>query len=280
MIKRLCQAAGLLLALTGIVYFPAGRADSQVGYDRPTGFHRSIHWKSPTATARGLMLFTSGAPGLVKRVLILTPTNRHMVLTRTLLVRRGEDSERLVDEESGWWVEITERREFRASGLDEYFAEVHDWIAEETKHEAQFTLRTSEGLDTSATTPVLDQPRPRYRALADALRDKGVPQELRRGLPKGVEESLSFLWSAYEQQVSDSRAIIDTLAFALGTASAAGEGEWEQVNGKPTHGLKLSDASQLAFTSEFSSVDSKEPLAAGELYRLEEGPHEEQVNRR
>jgi len=277
-IKRIFQAAGLLLTVTTVVFFPASRADSQGGYDRPTGYHRVIQWKSPTATARGLMLFTSDAPGLAKRVLISTPTNRHMVLTRMLSVRSGEDCERLVDEQTGWWVEITERRDFLAAGLDEYFAKVHDWIAANTQHETRFTLRTSDGLDFSATTPLLDQPRPRYRALADALQAEGVAQELRRVLPEGVEEALLFLWSAYEQPVSDSRAIIDTLAFALGTASAEGDSEWTQINGKATHGLELTDAAKLAFASEFSSIDPREPLAPSELSRLARGPHEEPVN--
>jgi hypothetical protein len=208
------------------------------------------------------MFWESSAPGAVRRILIETPGERHVVLTRALLVRHGIEREELRTETTGWTAELIKRVDLRADSLGDFFAKV---FADDTSREGttiQMTLRTSDGLSFSQTMPRAEKDREEYVKFAEILRREtaATPPV---ALPDGLEDALSFLHAALERDGSDSRGLIEVLTQAPGTATSPKEPVWRQVDGKPKPGVGLVEAENIQFASEFPSVDAMAPLAPG-----------------
>ena len=260
-------ACGTVLAILGLHWAASAETD---GYDRPTGYSHTVRWESPNSSAKGLMFFRSSAQGLVRRVLIETPTGRHLVLTKALLVREGIDREELRDEQSGWHAELAKRLDFRATSLGDYFAKVFDWRVPGEGKEMELALRTSTGFSFSATIPIQSQPGPEHASFAALLKaEKEDASSL--NLPEGFEEELAFLEAAFERQGSDARGIIEILSIVEGLRVRDQGTSWRQVDGSDLRKPDLVDADEIAFASEFPSVNPIMPLPEGTIEALAEG---------
>jgi hypothetical protein len=231
-------------------------------YNQPVEYHREIRWESSGTSSRALMFWESSAPGAVRRFLIETPGERHLVLTRALLVRHGIEREELRDETTGWTAELIKRIDLRAASLGDFFAKV---FADDTTREGktiELTLRTSDGFSFSETMPRCEEDREEYAKFAEILR-REIAATPPVAIPDGLEDALSFLYTALEGEGADSRGLIETLSGALGIATSSTEPAWHQVDGKPKPGVGLVEAESIRFASEFSSVDAMAPLAPG-----------------
>lgn len=238
--------------------------------DRPVGYYREVRWVSADQglTGRGLFFFQSSEKGTVSRVLVLSPAERRVVLTKILLAQSGRDRIRLVDDKTGWWMEVERNFAPAASSFSEFLKKAEMWLDPAAEHKRNYTVRTSDGLELTSEIAVESQPRLEYHALVAELQRQGLEETLRDRVPDGLEEAVVFLDTALEHVAADATApfvVLATVVAHAGRETAYGKVEWVEEEGLPRQGLALSEPEAQRFADEFQSVRGIEPLPPGEL---------------
>lgn len=260
-----CGVSGALVFLASSPTTVAAGPD-----DRLIGYYREVRWVSAgqELTGRGLFFFQRSEKGSASRVLVLSPAERRVVLTKILLAQSGRDRIRLVDDETDWWMEVERNFAPGASSLSEFLRKAEMWLDPAEKHKRSYTVRTSDGLELTAEIAVEAQPRLEYHALVAELRQQGLVEVLRNRVPDGLEEAVVFLDNAIEHVAADATApvvILATVADRVAHETAYSKADWAEEEGPPQKGLVLSDPEARRFADEFRSVGGMEPLPPGEL---------------
>ncbi len=170
--------------------------DGGTAYEEYTGGNHAVYQKIVWTRASGeqgvgLFLFRVAELGFTQRLFVRAPGGRHLILERTLTASAGLERTRLVDDESGWWLEVTKDYGLTASGLRKFFSIAEDFVAGSGKT-VGYTLRTREGLEWKAEIPAQQAVEEQAR-LAAALRGTELGGVLERHVETDLAEAMTFL---------------------------------------------------------------------------------------
>lgn len=241
--------------------------------DDDTAYMMAYSWTSSRSdtNARGLSFFQSSTAGLASRVLVETPEGRHVVLTNELSVRPSWDRVLIRDDQTGWWFEVTQQYDVRAQGLQEFFSKALDWYMPGEGKTATFFARSQGGVNFVHEVSIASDPTEMNHAFVEALRADGQGAELLKEIPDGFSEAIRFLDAAFEGD--DKRRVVEVLALLTDRDedpwgySTLTWNEDSKLNG---NGVTVTKPDDLAFTSDFGTVDPRNPLGNQPLNVLDE----------
>lgn len=262
----------LLLLTAALGSLGAGPLLSATGaaYDRPTAYHREVSWAAANEdqVVNGLFFFQSSQKGLAARVLVASPEGRRIVLTKVLLAESGRDRIRLLDDSTGWWLEVEKKYGVGASGLWEFLRKLESWLEPESGHRIAYVLRSSDGMELTTTLAVVERSDLEHRGLVASLDEANLSSALQDQMPEGLVEAVLFLDGALEIVAADAKTPIGILAGIA--AREMGESayravSWTENEAPLQKGLLVQDPESRRFADGFRSISGAEPLPAGEL---------------
>ncbi len=220
-------------------------------YEEYTGdnnaVNHGIQWFGPgSSKGVGLFLFRVSETGLTQQLFIKTPEGRHLILEKTLRAGSGLDRMRLIDDESGWWFEVTKDYGFTATGLRKFFSVGEDFVSGSGK-DVEYTLRTREGLEWKTTIPA-QQPREERTAVAEALRGTHLERVLEEHLATDLAEAVAFLSCAPQY---DRLGAAAGVLIALWPRPDSAGASWHEEVDPMQPGLALSDPELVKLRAEF-----------------------------
>ena len=227
---------------------------------RSTSYSMSYSWRAAEADldAEGVLFFEGASPGILARFLIETPKKGRVILTNQVAAQQGWRRTILRDDETGWWIEVSEAYPLKSDGLAEYLREALDWFTPGKTVDVE--VRSRGGVHFSASIPVGPQ-QEMFQTFVDRLEEADVGARLREEVPMGFLEPVAFLSAAF--QGADMRAPIETLAGilppALETPSYA-DLSWIEEEGTGERGVTVTSAEALDLTTRFGSIDPRHPL--------------------
>lgn len=222
---------------------------------RENAYQRHLTFVADTSDVRpGLFLFRMTADELAEEVFLLAPQDTRIVSTLTITAREGSYVLRLIDDESGEWVEIDKRLGVTGAGIEDL---LHLAIEEEPKdREVRFIVRTSGGFD--HTCEVTGGSTRGEEELIQCLVEAEVVNRLLEEIPSSLRRSAAFLASGLG--TSDSPTVPHSLTpqvvLALDAqqkngSGAAGAKHWRQVASDPIKGLVVREEPWLEFLAHF-----------------------------
>lgn len=173
----------------------------------------------------------------------------------------------LRDDSTGWWFNVIQEYDLRASGLDEFLREGSTWFVPGKGRTVTMRVRSSGGLSFEEEIAFESHPRDMHNAFVEKMQSAGLTDELRSEIPVEFTEAIAFLDAAFWRH--DKRSVIDILA-AITPEAVRQWGytgpRWEEIEGRRSQrGVKVSDLELLEFTSRFASIDARQPLGADPL---------------
>jgi hypothetical protein len=235
----------------------------------PGSFHRGFVWQGGQLSGRALFLFECAPNGLNSRLLLETPSGAKVTITETDDVRRGRKTTRLVDDDSGWWLEIARDSHFKAQDLGDFFRRVYDEL--KPGHPLGFHLSTRDGLAFRTRGSYRAHPDPEHKDLARGLRAAGLADKLLETVPPSVVDAVRFLAAVRSddsQQVSFLPAPTAVFHELLpGEAGPSRNGapysklRWQEEAAPLRKGLVVSDPELLEFVVGFTTVSTPDPLS-------------------
>lgn len=256
----------VFLLIEAAPVLPENRGTSK---DREVPYTMGYVWTSSTDDLRGeaLFFFSNSALGIADGLLVETPQGRRVVLTSRLAAQHGWSSVTLRDDSTGWWFNVTQEYDLRASGLDEFLREASTWFVPGKGRTVTMSVRSSGGLSYEEEIAFESQPREMHNAFIGRLRSAGLTDELRSEIPVELTEAIAFLDAAFWRH--DKRSVIDILAAITPEAvrqwGYTGLGWKEIEGGRSQRGVTVSDPEILEFTSRFASINARQPLGTDPL---------------
>jgi len=261
---------GVAIAALGLLLLVTSEGAGAEKYDRDLGYHREVRWVSASAESegQGLFLFRSAQAGLAQRVFVETPAGRHIILDETLHAQSGVERVRLIDDETGWWAEVTKRYGFESASLDEFFDRPEHYPSGRPDRTVTYTVRTSNGFEFESEVPAR-QPEEELAALAEEIEGADAAGRLAEKVPEDLLAGMGFLRQAVLQEsvLNMGRSVIDVLSAAT-RPQPLPAGIWEEREGPARQGLTLADPDMVRFISRFAtpleslwgeSLDDREP---------------------
>jgi len=259
----------LLLIFLLTATAPVSPETDKSSRNREVPYTMGYVWNSSAEDLRGeaLFFFSNSALGIADGLLIETPRGRRLVLTSHLAAQHGWGRVTLRDDSTGWWFEVTQEYDLRASGLDEFLREGSTWFVPGKGRTVTMRVRSSGGLSFEEEIAFESQPRGMHKAFVERMRSAGLTDELRSEIPVELTEAIAFLDAAFWRH--DKRSVVDILAAitpeAVRTWGYTGLGWKEIEGGRSQRGVKISDPELLEFTSRFTSIDARQPLGTDQL---------------
>jgi hypothetical protein len=207
------------------------------------------------------MVYSSDREEALTRILLETPSGRHVVLTKNLSGPAGLDRVRLLDERTGWWVEVYKQYPLTGESLRAFLHEAMDLVEQDDVEPLRVTLVTSEGFEAEADLPANTQPWVVHENFVTELERSGLMAELRAEVPADFGREIDFLEAALVEEGFDLRAPVEILDGVLPEAPDSGAmPAWRLERSKIGKGVTLVTPELLEFTAGFRSVENSEPL--------------------
>jgi len=253
-----------VLALLAILLLPLGTATAG-----EPGFHQAMRWAPVPGTeasgeARALQITERRSGALITRQLIEPPSGNRVVVTKSTNGRAGSFLTQLVDDETGWWIELEIGLGFETENLKEFLNRVGDRI-NEPGATLQFALRTGENLHHEAEVPVAGQIHLAAETLGKELAGTPKGRALAESIPPGLVPTLAFLSQHTEGTYAEGVVTLARLLAALEPAiadPATSPGRWRFEGGEIRHGLTVTDPESRSFMERFSTIDPDRPMEA------------------
>lgn len=230
--------------------------------ERP-GIHRQLEWSAPATDRQGkaLMLYSGGREKARTRLLVETPSGRHVVLTKDLNGVTGIDRVRLLDDRTGWWVEVRTRIPIEADSLRAFLHEAMNLVEKEDVDPLEVAVTTRGGFEADAELPANTQPWVVHQGFVAELERSGRSKEIRAEVPEGLAREVDFLEAVLVEEGFDLRAPVEILDGLLPEApESRTTAEWRLRRSKLEKGVTPVSPDALEFTSRFRSVRNTEPL--------------------
>lgn len=215
-----------------------------------------------TGEARVLQITEKRSGELASRRLVEAPDGHRVVLTSSTRGYNGTLLRRLVDDETGWWVELEIGFGFETEDLKEFLNRVGDRITEPGAT-LRFTLRTSESIHHEAEVPVAGQTHLAAEALGRELAGTPEGQALADSIPPGLLPALAFLDQHTEITHIEGVITLTRLLAALEPAiadPASSPGRWRFETEEPRKSYTVSDPELRSFVEKFSTIDPDRPM--------------------
>ena len=242
--------------------------------------------KPGESSVSALRLFESQPERIATRLLLVTPSGFHLVLTAVQEVRSGLFRFRLLVEETGWWAEVELHTGLGAVDSETFLARTNNesWPSQIPTH-----LRVASGVECdgllSYSEGVFD-----IRGWLAVVRSDGTSCGSSLRIPSQLYPAVRFLAATLPRDYEPDHPaqelwgaswgpIIDMLAIALQQQGEllkeddASHGWVVQAQG-PRRGSTLSLADDLEFMAGFASVENVDPLSD---LRLPEDPPVDEV---
>jgi len=258
-IRKLSSFAGLviLLAAFAVPSHIAQAANDPGDRSEPykehksdnTATHQEIAWIGPGGEKGvGLFLFRAAEFGFTERLFIKTPEGQHLILQRTLRSGSGLDRSRLIDDQTGWWLEVTKDYGFTATSLRKFFSIAED-LVKGSGRSVGYTLRVAGGLEWSTEVPA-QQPVNEHASVAQELRGTDLGRALEEHVRGDLAMTLAFLacTPTYERLGPAGGVLV-----SLWSASSTGTGSCQEKLGPLRVGLSLSDPKLVRLRAEFAT---------------------------
>lgn len=262
----------LLVAASVIAAFPSfARPGEVTTTDRQTPYTMKETWAAATRSlsSEGFLFYSNGPLGAVTSLLVESPSGHRVILENRLAVQKGWRRTTLVDDETGWRFAITRQYDLRAPDLHQFLEKAEDWFVPGKGRVVKMAAAVNGRRFFEAEVPIETQSSAMHAAFVDLLREKGLAMDLREKVPEGLDEAIAFLDAAL--RTANLRSVVDVLA-EIAPAEVEPWGyrglDWTQDEKFVQLGVVVSSPEILDFTSQFSSVDSTQPLGADPLGAL------------
>jgi|GEM_PF-3034601 len=251
-----------ILVISAAIVLPT----SLTSADEPT-VQRMMRWipvegTGATEQARVLQITERRSGVFITRRLIEAPAGHRVVLTRSTKGYAGTFLNQLVDDETGWWIELEIGFGFETENLKEFSNRVGDKI-NEPGATLQFTLRTSENVHHEAEVPVAGQIHLAAEAFGEGLAGTSQGRALAESIPPGLVPTLAFLHQHTEATYIEGVATLTRLVAALEPAVAdptTSPGRWRFEAEESHKGFTVTDPELRSFMERFSSIDPDRPM--------------------
>lgn len=185
----------LLLGLSLIGWFPPGLEASETS-EGPVSVLRRFSWSSSSATAkgRGLLIFHATPDGSVTKLFAEAPGGTRVVVSDVINPRSGELHERVRDDSTGWWLEITRDAGIRATTLSEAFKKAREELSpDRTTMPGRLRFRGSDEVE--VVVPILPSGKPDCASVAGKV-SPDFRRVLLQQVPAQLREPVAFLETA------------------------------------------------------------------------------------
>lgn len=251
-----------ILAIAAALLLPVGMATA----DEPT-VQQLLRWlpvqgTEATGQAQVLQITERRSGELVSRRLVETPAGHRVISVRSTRGFAGTFVRQLIDDETGWWIEMEIDFGFATENLKEFLNRVEDRI-NEPGATLRVTVRTSESLHHEAEVPVAGQIHLAAEALGKELAGTPTGRALAESIPPGLVPTLAFLDQHTEQTYVEGVTTLTRFLAALEPAisdPATSPGRWRFEPEEPRKSFTVSDPELRSFAGKFSAIDPDRPM--------------------
>ena len=209
--------------------------------------HQEIRWVAQDGSnGIGLFLLRVTETGLTQQLFVKTPGGRHLILEKTLQASSGLDRTRLIDDETGWWFEVTKNYGFTAAGLRKFFSAAEDFV-EGSGKEVKYTLQARDGSRWETSIPA-QQPQEEYAELVKALQGTTIGTVLEHHLKTDLADAILFLARGPKSERLGAAAGV---LVALRPSTSAEATSWHEEVESMQPGLEPSDPEMVKLRAEF-----------------------------
>jgi len=251
-----------ILALVATLLLPLGTAIAG-----EPGFHQAMRWTPVPGTkasgeARALQITERRSGALITRQLVEPPVGHRAVVTKSTNGYAGSFLTQLVDDETGWWIELEIGLGFETENLKEFLNRVGDRI-NEPGATLQFALRTGENVHHEAEVPVAGQIHLAAEAFGKELAGTPEGRALAESIPPGLVPTLAFLRQHTEGTYAEGVISLTKVLAALQPAiadRASNPGRWRFEGGEIRYSLTVTEPELRSFMERFSTIDPDRPM--------------------
>ena len=260
-----------VLVLAGLLIPPQARPASLADL---VGIAHLDTWEAPEGrevkTIRGLTLVEWLPDREVTLILLELEGERRLVLSREHRALEGVSVLRLLDDDTGWWVRLTDRSTLKIDDID-HLGNIAMWMEAyfEVDHVVSSILRTKGGEELTWTSPFDDTGR---RAdFFEQVDTEGVTAELVEGMPEGLDSALRELASLLagdhgSGSLDAFEPLVELVVATLDRRGEEGGERYEGLSWKLTErsGQTLREplsAASREFAGRFGRVPAEDPLA-------------------
>lgn len=221
-----------------------------------------VEGTAATKEARVLQITERRSGVLMSRRLIEPPAGHRVVVTLSTNGYAGTFLTQLVDDETGWWVELETDFGFETENLKEFLNLVGDRI-NEPEATLHLTLRTSENVRHEAEVSVAGQIHLAAEAFGRGLASTPTGQALAESIPPGLVPTLAFLNQHTTATYIEGILTLTRLLAALEPAvadPATSPGRWRFEAEESNKGFTVTDPELRSFMERFSTVDPDRPM--------------------
>jgi hypothetical protein len=232
--QRFPGLAVAALAVAGLLISPPARA-SLVDL---VGVAFLDTWEAPAGrevkTIQGLTLVEWLPDREVTLILLELEGERRLVLRREHRALEGVSNLRLLDDETGWWVRLTERSTLKIDDIDD-LGNISKWMEAyfEADHVVSSTLTTMEGAEVTWTARMANPGR--RDDFFEQMDAEGMTADLVEGMPEGLDSAVRELASLLA--VDHGRSLLDAyeplVKLVVAALNRRGEGAVSATRGSP-----------------------------------------------
>jgi hypothetical protein len=227
-----------------------------------------MHWvpvgdSGVSGTPEALQITEGRSAELISRQLIEPPAGHRVVVTKSTRGYAGTVLTQLVDDETGWWVELEIDYGLRSEDLKDFLNRTGDKIGEPGAT-LRYTLRTSENLRHESEIPVQGNIQTAAERLGDELAATQEGKALAESIPPGLVPTLAFLRLHAEGTYAEGALPLMRILAALEPAiadPATSPGRWRFEPGEVRYSLTVTDPELRSFAEQFSTIDPDRPMA-------------------